>query len=47
MIEEKLKDMGFQLPNVPTPAANYIGYVRVGDLLFIGGNIGRPLCPDT
>jgi enamine deaminase RidA (YjgF/YER057c/UK114 family) len=29
------------LPNPPVPAANYIGYVRVGNLLFIGGNIGR------
>ena len=33
--------MGFTLPNPPVPAANYIGYVRVGNLLFIGGNIGR------
>jgi enamine deaminase RidA (YjgF/YER057c/UK114 family) len=40
-IENKLKTLGYDLPNVPTPAANYIGYVRVGNLLFIGGNIGR------
>jgi enamine deaminase RidA (YjgF/YER057c/UK114 family) len=40
-IENKLKTLGFELPNPPTPAANYIGYVRVGNLLFIGGNIGR------
>ena len=40
-IEKKLKELGFELPNPPTPAANYIGYVRVGNLLFIGGNIGR------
>ena len=40
-IENKLKALGFELPNPPTPAANYIGYVRVGNLLFIGGNIGR------
>lgn len=40
-IEGKLKAMGLELPNVPVPAANYIGYVRVGNLLFIGGNIGR------
>jgi enamine deaminase RidA (YjgF/YER057c/UK114 family) len=40
-IESKLKTLGYDLPNVPTPAANYIGYVRVGNLLFIGGNIGR------
>ena len=33
--------LGFELPQPPTPAANYIPFVRVGDLLFIGGNIGR------
>jgi len=40
-IEERLKQLGFELPSPPVPAANYIGYVRVGNLLFIGGNIGR------
>jgi len=40
-IENELKRLGFDLPTVPVPAANYIGYVRVGNLLFIGGNIGR------
>ena len=40
-IEKKLKAMGFELPSPPVPAANYIGYVRVGNLLFVGGNIGR------
>jgi len=40
-IEIKLKELGLVLPNPPVPAANYIGYVRVGSLLFIGGNIGR------
>lgn len=40
-IETKLKELGLELPNPPVPAANYIGYVRVGNLLFIGGNIGR------
>ena len=40
-IEEKIKELGFELPNPPTPAANYIGYVRVGNILYIGGNIGR------
>ena len=40
-IENKLRDLGFSLPMPPVPAANYIGYVRVGDLLFVGGNIGR------
>ena len=40
-IETKLKGLGFELPKPPVPAANYIGWVRVGNLLFIGGNIGR------
>ena len=40
-IEKKLKSLGFDLPNTPVPAANYIGSVRVGNLLFVGGNIGR------
>jgi enamine deaminase RidA (YjgF/YER057c/UK114 family) len=40
-IENRLKELGYELPNLPVPAANYIGYVKVGDLLFIGGNIGR------
>jgi len=40
-IENKLKGLGFELPKPPVPAANYIGWVRVGNLLFVGGNIGR------
>jgi len=40
-VEKRLKELGYDLPNPPVPAANYIGYVRVGNLLFIGGNIGR------
>jgi enamine deaminase RidA (YjgF/YER057c/UK114 family) len=40
-IEKKLKNLGFDLPNPPTPVANYIGSVRVGNLLFVGGNTGR------
>jgi enamine deaminase RidA (YjgF/YER057c/UK114 family) len=41
MIEEKLQELGYELPGVPVAVANYIAYVRVGNLLFIGGNIGR------
>jgi enamine deaminase RidA (YjgF/YER057c/UK114 family) len=40
-IETKLRALGYELPPLPQPVANYIGYVRVGDLLFVGGNIGR------
>jgi enamine deaminase RidA (YjgF/YER057c/UK114 family) len=40
-IENRLKALGYELPRPPEPAANYIGYVQVGNLLYIGGNIGR------
>ena len=40
-VEKKLTALGWELPRPPTPAANYIASVRVGDLLFVGGNIGR------
>lgn len=40
-IEKRLNELGFELPTPPVPAANYIGCVRVGSLLFVGGNIGR------
>jgi enamine deaminase RidA (YjgF/YER057c/UK114 family) len=40
-IEKKLASLGFELPAPPKPAARYIPYVRVGNLLFVGGNIGR------
>jgi enamine deaminase RidA (YjgF/YER057c/UK114 family) len=40
-IEHKLKSLGLTLPTPPVPAAHYIPYVRVGNLLFVGGNTGR------
>ncbi|HEY1232062.1 MAG TPA: RidA family protein [Candidatus Binatia bacterium] len=40
-IEKRLQELGCQLPDPPVPAANYIGSVRVGNILFVGGNIGR------
>ena len=40
-IEQRLATLGLQLPQPPKPAATYISHVRVGDLLFVGGNIGR------
>ena len=40
-IERKLNELGFQLPNIPKPAGTYIGSVKVGNILFVGGNIGR------
>jgi enamine deaminase RidA (YjgF/YER057c/UK114 family) len=40
-IENRLRALGFELPKPSAPVANYISSVLVGNLLFIGGNIGR------
>ena len=40
-IENKLRELGLELPQPPTPAGTYIGCVQVEHLLFLGGNIGR------
>ena len=39
MSEEKLKELGIELPEAPVPAGNYIPAVRTGSLLFISGQI--------
>ena len=39
MIEEKIKSLGIQLPDPPTPAGSYIPVVKTGNLLFISGQI--------
>jgi len=35
--EEKLKELGIVLPEVPTPLGNYVPFVRTGNLIFISG----------
>ncbi len=37
MIEDKLKEMGVDLPTPSAPVANYVNAVRVGNLLFLAG----------
>ena len=39
MSEEKLKELGIELPEAPVPAGNYIPAVKTGNLLFISGQI--------
>ena len=39
--EKKLAELGLELHVPPLPAAHYIPYVQVGNLLFVGGNTGR------
>ncbi|MEM6375189.1 MAG: RidA family protein [Pseudomonadota bacterium] len=39
--ETKLAGMGVTLPAAPAPAANYVPYVQVGDLVFVSGQIPK------
>ena len=41
MIEERLRELGIELPPPPEPVGNYIGAVQVGDLVFLGGVSNR------
>ncbi|MDD9911381.1 MAG: RidA family protein [Ahrensia sp.] len=43
-IDQRLKDLGLELPNPAAPAANYIPYTIAGKLLTISGQI--PMGPD-
>ncbi len=40
-IEKKLNALGFEVPVPTKPVGTYIGHVQVGNILFLGGNIGR------
>jgi len=39
MIEEKLNELGFQIPEAPKPLASYIPVTRTGNLVFTAGQI--------
>ena len=39
MIEARLKELGITLPAQPTPAANYAPFVKVGNHVFMSGQI--------
>jgi enamine deaminase RidA (YjgF/YER057c/UK114 family) len=38
-IEERLAELGIELPRAPAPAAAYVPYTRAGDLLFVAGQL--------
>lgn len=40
-IDARLAELGLSLPTSPAPAANYIPGVRVGDLLFVSGQVSK------
>ena len=37
MIEQRLKDLGLELPEASNPQANYTNCVRTGNLLYVSG----------
>jgi enamine deaminase RidA (YjgF/YER057c/UK114 family) len=37
--EERLKDLGYELPAVPRPAGSYVPAARAGSLLFTAGQL--------
>ena len=39
MIEEKLKELGIEMPTPPSPAGSYIPVVTTGNLAFVSGQI--------
>jgi len=40
-IEMRLEELGIALPEAPPPAANYVPWVRVGDVVHVSGQISR------
>ncbi len=39
MVEEKIKDLGFELPEAPKPIAAYVPALKVDNLVFTAGQI--------
>ncbi|MDA5092626.1 RidA family protein [Aliiroseovarius sp. KMU-50] len=37
--EKRLAEIGVTLPDAPAPAANYVPYVQIGDLVHVSGQI--------
>jgi enamine deaminase RidA (YjgF/YER057c/UK114 family) len=39
VIDKKLEELGIALPTPASPLANYVGFVRSGNLLFLSGQL--------
>ena len=40
-IDQALADLGITLPDAPAPAANYVPFVQVGNLVHVSGQISQ------
>ncbi len=40
-IEERLKELGLSLPPAPSPMGSYLPWTRVGNIVFISGQLPR------
>ena len=40
-IDARLADLGVTLPDAPAPAANYVPFVQVGDIVYVSGQISN------
>ncbi|MCL4109704.1 UNVERIFIED_CONTAM: hypothetical protein GTU68_018431 [Idotea baltica] len=39
--ESRLADLGISLPDAPAPAANYVPFVQIGDIVYVSGQISN------
>ncbi len=39
IIEQRLAELGIEIPDAPAPAANYVPYVISGHLIFVSGQV--------
>jgi enamine deaminase RidA (YjgF/YER057c/UK114 family) len=39
LVEKRLEELGVKLPHPVAPIANYVGFVRTGNLLFLSGQL--------
>ncbi len=45
-VDERLRELGIDLPEPPPPAGNYVGAVTVGNLVFLSGHGPRSTSGD-